>query len=80
MKRRTHKLITPVEDPHMSTVIYVIDVPGSDPKQAATIAADIMAESATTGAFHVLNIAAGVFEVDLQDGSVRNVSKLPEAE
>ena len=78
MRQKIQKVISPVDDPRMSTVIYVVDVPGSDPKHAAVIAADIMAESVQTGNFHVLNKDGGVFEVDLQDNSVLDVTNLPE--
>lgn len=78
--KKIQKIIAPVDDPRMSTVVYVVDVPGSDPKQAAILAADRIAEDIEAGTFHVLNSTGGVFEVDLRCARVRDVTHLPDIE
>ena len=78
--KKMQKLIAPVDNPRMSTVIYVVDVPGSDPKQAAILAADRIAEDIEAGTFHVLNSTGGIFEVDLRCDRVRDVTHLPDIE
>jgi len=81
VKREISKTIHPVEcGKYDWTVVYVIDVPGKTPLEAAKAAQNIMRNPEFGEFYHVLHHKKGVFEVDLDDNSVEDVTDKPEVD